>query len=302
MDVLNAMQVFVSVVETGSFTNAAQSLHMHRPSVSKTIQLLEQRLDGRLLNRSTRSLSMTPEGEAFYHRCKAILDNVGQAMASLSDRPERLIGKLRVDLPVSVGHLLIIPSLMEFQQRYPGIELTLGTSDKPIDLISEGVDCVVRLGVLEDSSLIASGIGYLPMVTCASPAYLARHGVPEQIGDLSKHLAVNYFSGSNPRTLEWLFVDGEEIHTVRVKSAINVNDTQGFVASALAGFGLIQGPALNVQAHLDSGALVRVMQHCPVPSKRVSILYPHRELMPPAVDAFVVWLRSLMAEKGLNQP
>ncbi|WP_445671855.1 LysR family transcriptional regulator [Pseudomonas inefficax] len=186
MDVLNAMQVFVSVVETGSFTNAAQSLHMHRPAVSKTIQLLEQRLDGRLLNRSTRSLSMTPEGEAFYHRCKAILDKVGQAMSSLSDRPERLIGKLRVDLPVSVGHLLIIPSLMDFQQLYPGIELTLGTSDKPIDLISEGVDCVVRLGALEDSSLIASGIGYLPMVTCASPAYLARHGVPEQIGDLSK--------------------------------------------------------------------------------------------------------------------
>ncbi|RIZ42259.1 hypothetical protein CIK02_13730 [Pseudomonas putida] len=281
---LNAMQVFVSVVETGSFTNAAQSLHMHRPAVSKTIQLLEQRLDGRLLNRSTRSLSMTPEGEAFYHRCKAILDNVDQAMSSLSDRPERLIWKLRVDLPVSVGHLLIIPSLMDFQQLYPGIELTLGTSDKPIDLISEGVDCVVRLGALEDSSLIASGIGYLPMVTCASPAYLARHGVPEQIGDLSKHLAVNYFSGSNPRTLEWLFVDGEEIQTVRVKSAINVNDTQGFVASALAGFGLIQGT------------------HCPVPSKRVSILYPHRELMPPAVEAFVAWLRSLMAEKGLTQP
>ena len=104
MDVLNAMQVFVSVVETGSFTNAAHSLHMHRPAVSKSIQLLEQRLDGRLLNRSTRRLSMTPEGEAFYHRCKAILENVGQAMTSLSGRPARLVGKLRVDLPVSVGH------------------------------------------------------------------------------------------------------------------------------------------------------------------------------------------------------
>ncbi len=140
------------------------------------------------------------------------------------------------------------------------------------------------------------------MVTCASPAYLARHGVPECIADLSEHLAVNYFSGSNPRTLEWLFVQGSAVQTVRVRSAINVNDTQGFVASALAGFGLIQGPALNVQAHLDSGALAQVMQQCPVPSKRVSILYPHRELMPPAVEVFVAWLRSLMADKGLTQP
>ncbi|WP_122456408.1 LysR family transcriptional regulator [Pseudomonas viridiflava] len=302
MDVLNAMQVFVSVVETGSFTNAAQALHMHRPAVSKSIQLLEQRLDGRLLNRSTRRLSMTPEGEAFYGRCKAILENVGEAMSSLGDRPARLKGKLRIDLPVSLGHLLIIPSLMEFQQLHPGIELTLGTSDKPIDLISEGVDCVVRLGVLEDSSLIASGIGYLPMVTCASPAYLARYGVPDTIGDLGNHLAVNYFSGSNPRTLEWFFLQNDEVLHVRVRSAINVNDTQGFVASALAGFGLIQGPALNVQAHLDSGALVRVLQHYPVPSKRVSILYPHRDLMAPTVEVFVDWLRSLMADHGLTQP
>lgn len=299
MDIVHSMQVFVSVMETGSFTKAAQVLRLHRPAVSKTIQLLELQLGGRLLNRTTRQLSFTPEGEVFYKRCKAILAGVDETMASFGNRPARLTGKLRVDLPVALGKLLVIPSLMEFQSQYPGIELTLGASDKPIDMIAEGVDCVVRLGALEDSSMVATGIGFLPMVTCAAPAYLERFGVPRTLTDLDTHQAVNYLSGTNPRPIEWIFVEDGQVKTMRLNSGINVNDSEAFVASALAGFGLVQGLELTVREHLKDGSLVRVLDGYPVPSKRISILYPHRDLLPPKVEAFVQWLKALMATHNL---
>lgn len=299
MDVFHSMQVFVSVIETGSFTKAAQALHLHRPAVSKTIQLLEQQLGGRLLNRTTRQVNLTPEGEAFYERCKSLLADVSETMSSLGNRPARLVGKLRVDMPVSLAKLLIIPSLMDFQNLYPGIELTIGASDKPIDMLSEGVDCVVRMGELEDSSLIASSIGYLPMVTCAAPSYIERYGTPQSLVDLGTHRAVNYFSGNNPRPIEWVFnVDGE-VKAMRLESGIRVNDTEAFVASALAGFGLLQGLEISVRSHLQEGSLVQVLGDIAVPAKRVSILYPHREHLPPKVDAFIEWLKALMTTHHL---
>ncbi|WP_434765916.1 LysR family transcriptional regulator [Pseudomonas triticicola] len=300
MDVFHAMQVFVSVIETGSFTKAAQALHLHRPAVSKTIQLLEQQLGGRLLNRTTRQLSLTPEGEAFHERCKTILAEVDETMASFGNRPARLAGRLRVDMPVTLARLLIIPALMDFQQQYPDIELTIGASDKPIDMLSEGVDCVVRMGALEDSSLIASGIGYLPMVTCAAPSYLQRFGTPQSLGDLPQHQAVNYFSGSNPRPIEWLFTVDGQTTAMRLKSGIRVNDTEAFIASALAGFGLLQALEISVHEHLQNGSLLRVLEEFPVPAKRVSILYPHRDLLPPKVEAFVQWLKGLMLAHRLS--
>jgi LysR family transcriptional regulator for bpeEF and oprC len=299
MDVFHSMQVFVSVIETGSFTKAAQALHLHRPAVSKTIQLLEQQLGGRLLNRTTRQVNLTPEGEAFYERCKSLLADVSETMSSLGNRPARLVGKLRVDMPVSLAKLLIIPSLMDFQSLYPGIELTIGASDKPIDMLSEGVDCVVRMGELEDSSLIASSIGYLPMVTCAAPSYIERYGTPQSLADLGTHRAVNYFSGNNPRPIEWVFNVDRQVEAMRLESGIRVNDTEAFVASALAGFGLLQGLEISVRSHLQDGSLVQVLSDYEVPAKRVSILYPHRELLPPKVEVFIEWLKALMTTHHL---
>ena len=299
MDVFHSMQVFVSVIETGSFTKAAQALHLHRPAVSKTIQLLEQQLGGRLLNRTTRQVNLTPEGEAFYERCKSLLADVSETMSSLGNRPARLVGKLRVDMPVSLAKLLIIPSLMDFQSLYPGIELTIGASDKPIDMLSEGVDCVVRMGELEDSSLIASSIGYLPMVTCAAPSYIERYGTPQSLADLGTHRAVNYFSGNNPRPIEWVFNVDRQVKAMRLESGIRVNDTEAFVASALAGFGLLQGLEISVRSHLQDGSLVQVLSDYGVPAKRVSILYPHRELLPPKVVVFIEWLKALMTTHHL---
>ncbi|CAG8867623.1 HTH-type transcriptional regulator PgrR [Pseudomonas fluorescens] len=299
MDVFHSIQVFVSVIETGSFTKAAQALHLHRPAVSKTIQLLERQLGGRLLNRTTRQVNLTPDGEAFYERCKSLLADVSETMSSLGNRPARLIGKLRVDMPVSLAKLLIIPSLMDFQSLHPGIELTIGASDKPIDMLSEGVDCVVRMGELEDSSLIARSIGYLPMLTCAAPSYLERFGTPQTLTDLETHRAVNYFAGSNPRPIEWVFTVDGQMKGMRLESGIRVNDTEAFVASALAGFGLLQGLEISVRCHLQDGSLVQVLGDIAVPAKRVSILYPHREHLPPKVDAFIEWLKTLMATHHL---
>lgn len=299
MDVFHSMQVFVSVIETGSFTKAAQALHLHRPAVSKTIQLLEQQLGGRLLNRTTRQVNLTPEGEAFYERCKSLLADVSETMSSLGNRPARLVGKLRVDMPVSLAKLLIIPSLMDFQSLYPGIELTIGASDKPIDMLSEGVDCVVRMGELEDSSLIASSIGYLPMVRCAAPSYIERYGTPQSLADLGTHRAVNYFSGNNPRPIEWVFNVDRQVKAMRLESGIRVNDTEAFIASALAGFGLLQGLEISVRSHLQDGSLIQVLSDYEVPAKRVSILYPHRELLPPKVEVFIEWLKALMTAHHL---
>jgi LysR family transcriptional regulator for bpeEF and oprC len=300
MDVFHSMQVFVSVIETGSFTKAAQALHLHRPAVSKTIQLLEHQLGGRLLNRTTRQVSLTPDGEAFYERCKTILADVDETMSSLSNRPARLIGKLRVDMPVALAKLLIIPSLMDFQRQYPGIELTIGASDKPIDMLSEGVDCVVRMGALEDSSLIASSIGFIPMMTCAAPSYLESFGIPQTLADLETHCAVNYFSGNNPRPIEWVFTVEGQVKALRLKSGIRVNDTEAFIASALAGFGLLQALEISVRSHLQDGSLVQVLSDLPVPAKRVSILYPHRDFLPPKVEVFIEWLKALMAAHHLT--
>lgn len=299
MDVLHAMQVYVSVIETGSFTNAAHAMQLHRPAVTKTIQLLEKRLGCRLLNRTTRQFSVTVEGQAFYQRCKLILDDVSEAMSIFGDGPSRFAGKLRVDVPVALGKLLIIPALMGFQESYPDIELTIGASDKPIDMFSEGVDCVVRLGELDDSSLIATRLGSLPMVTCAAPAYLARYGEPMSFDDLKHHRAVNYYAGSNPRPIDWLFETENGTQAMRLNSGINVNDTEAFIASALAGFGLLQALELSVSNHIAEGSLVQVLQHHKVPSKPVSVLYPHREFLPPKVGVFIAWLRGLMSTHNL---
>ncbi|AWG28933.1 putative multidrug efflux transcriptional regulator CeoR [Burkholderia cenocepacia] len=290
MDRLQAMQVFTRVVDTSSFTKAAETLGLPRASVTTIIQNLEAFLGVRLMHRTTRRLSLTPDGAAYYERCVRILADVEETEASFQANNRKPHGKLRIDMPGSIGRLLVIPSLCEFHTRYPDIDLQLGLSDRPVDLLQEGVDCVIRVGALQDSSLVARRVGLLECVTVASPDYLERHGEPQTIDDLGQHKAVNYFSSRTGRTIDWTFlIDGKEVE-MKMEGIVSVNDADAYVTCGIEGFGLIQPPLFMVLPHLREGRLKEVLPGVKPLPMPISVVYPHSRHLSPKVRVFVDWI------------
>ena len=290
MDRLQAMQVFTRVVDTNSFTKAAETLELPRASVTTIIQNLEAYLGVRLMHRTTRRLSLTPDGAAYYERCVRILADVDETESTLQNGSKKPHGKLRVDMPGSLGRTIVIPALCEFRTRYPDIDLQLGFSDRPVDLLQEGVDCVLRVGALDDSSLVARRIGLFECVTCGSPEYLARAGEPRTLDELSQYQAVNYFSSKTGRIIDWSFlVDGKEIE-VKMPGSVSVNDADAYVTCALEGFGLIQMALFMVLPHLRSGALKEVLPEWKPLPMPISAVYPHSRHLSPKVRVFVDWV------------
>jgi len=290
MDRLQAMQVFTRVVDTNSFTRAAETLDMPRASVTTIIQNLEAFLGTRLMHRTTRRLSLTPDGAAYYERCVRILAEVEETEASFQSGNRKPHGKLRVDMPGSIGRLIVIPSLCEFHDRYPDIDLQLGLSDRPVDLLQEGVDCVVRVGALQDSSMVARRIGLFEGVSCGAPAYLEKHGMPRTLEDLEGHHAVNYFSSRTGRVIDWAFlVDGKEVE-VKLKSKVSVNDADAYVTCGLEAFGLIQPARFMVLPQLRAGELVEVLPDFKPLPMPISVVYPHSRHLSPKVRVFVDWI------------
>jgi len=293
MDRFQAMQVFTRVVEANSFTAAADSLGLPRTTVTTAIQNLERRLQVRLLNRTTRKLSLTPDGAAFYERCTSILADLEEAETSFRDVAGRPQGRLRVDVPASIGRLILIPSLCEFHTRYPDVELVIGMGDRPVDLVQEGVDCVIRVGDLPDSSMVARRIGTFRSVTCAAPDYLERHGEPRTLDDLKKHHAVHYFSSRTGRTIDWDFVVDGVATEVKMQGVVSVNDGDAYVACGLQGFGLIQPPRYMVHPYLESGELREVLRQWSPRAMPISAVYLHNRHLSPKVRAFVDWTAEL---------
>ncbi|MBN3506270.1 putative multidrug efflux transcriptional regulator CeoR [Burkholderia cenocepacia] len=290
MDRLQAMQVFTRVVDTSSFTKAAETLSLPRASVTTIIQNLEAFLGVRLMHRTTRRLSLTPDGAAYYERCVRILADVEETEASFQANNRKPHGKLRIDMPGSIGRLLVIPSLCEFHTRYPDIDLQLGLSDRPVDLLQEGVDCVIRVGALQDSSLVARRVGLFECVTVASPDYLERHGEPQTIDDLNQHKAVNYFSSRTGRTIDWTFlIDGKEVE-MKMEGIVSVNDADAYVTCGIEGFGLIQPPLFMVLPHLREGRLKEVLPGVKPLPMPISVVYPHSRYLSPKVRVFVDWV------------
>ncbi|WP_338640547.1 putative multidrug efflux transcriptional regulator CeoR [Burkholderia pyrrocinia] len=290
MDRLQAMQVFTRVVDTSSFTKAAETLSLPRASVTTIIQNLEAFLGVRLMHRTTRRLSLTPDGAAYYERCVRILADVEETEASFQANNRKPHGKLRIDMPGSIGRLLVIPSLCEFHTRYPDIDLQLGLSDRPVDLLQEGVDCVIRVGALQDSSLVARRVGLFEGVTVAAPAYLEHFGEPKTIEDLSQHKAVNYFSSRTGRTIDWSFlIDGKETE-IKMESIVSVNDADAYVTCGVEGFGLIQPPLFMVLPHLREGRLKEVLPGIKPLPMPISVVYPHSRHLSPKVRVFVDWI------------
>lgn len=301
MDKLHAMRVFVRVVEANSFSKAADTLGLPRASVTTTIQNLEASLGVRLLQRTTRRLNLTLDGAAYLEGANRILSELEELESTFTTASKMPRGRLRVDMPGAIGRLVIIPSIHEFHQQYPEIDVMIGLSDRPIDLIQEGVDCVIRLGRLEDSSLVARRIGAMQQVTCASPEYLAARGAPQTIADLENHVAVNYFGSRTGRTVNMCFQrDGETVE-VPMKGVVSVNDADAYVTCGLEGLGLFQPGRFMVLPHLRSGALREVLRDWRPPLKPISAVYPQNRHLSPKVRVFVDWLVELFERCPLLQ-
>ncbi|WP_233838061.1 LysR family transcriptional regulator [Paraburkholderia sp. ZP32-5] len=289
MDKLQAMQVFTKVVETNSFSGAAAALDMMRSSVTTAIQGLEAHLKVRLLNRTTRRISLTPDGAAYYERCLRILADVedSENALSVSASPR---GKLKVEMPGSLGRLVIVPALDDFHTRYPDIDLMLGIGDKAVDLVQSSVDCAIRMGPLQDSTLVARRVGVAEFVTVASPEYLRKNGTPQVLADLDRHVAVNYFSSRSGRIVAMDFVvDGKPVE-VSMRSKLAANDGDAYLQCGLQGLGIIQVPHFLAYSHLQSGRLVEVLAPWrPMPFP-VSAVYPQNRHLSPQVRAFIDWV------------
>jgi LysR family transcriptional regulator, regulator for bpeEF and oprC len=299
MDRLQAMKVFTRVAETGSFSRAADALNMSRAAATIIIQQLEEHLKVRLLQRTTRRVNLTADGAAYYENCVRILSDIEETESAFSVAAPRPRGKLRIDMPTALGKKLVMPGLFEFHARYPDIELMIGFGDRPVDLIQESIDCVVRVGVLQDSSLVARRIGLYQAVTVASPAYLLDHGIPGTIEDLQAHQAVNYFWGRTGRAMDMTFVVDNRTVVVKMSGMIAVNDTEAYVASCLKGLGLIQAPLFLALPYLASGELVEVLSQWKPAAMPISAVYPHNRHLSPAVRVFVDWLAELFEHSPL---
>lgn len=287
------MQVFTRVVDSNSFTRAADSLGLPRATVTTAVQNLENLLQVRLLNRTTRRISLTPDGAAYYERCARILADLEEAEASFREVARGPRGRLRIDVPAPVGRLVLIPRMCDFHRRYPDIELAIGMGDRPVDLVRESVDCVIRIGELQDSTLVARRIGTMETVTCASPDYIERHGEPRALADLQQHRAVHYFSSRTSRIYDLDFVVDGEVTVTKVPGKVSVNDSDAYVACGLQGFGLIQPPRFMVQAHLQSGALREVLPQWRPSPMPISAVYLQNRHLSPKVRAFVDWAAEL---------
>lgn len=296
MDRIELFRIFTRVVESASFTRAADTLGLPRSSVSAAVQTLETRLGTRLLHRTTRKVAPTQDGAAFYERCLRLIEDMDEAENLFRRSASGPTGRLRVDLPSRIGRLIVAPALPEFLARYPGIDIDLGMTDRAVHLIEESVDCALRVGPREDSSLIARPFGTLRLINVASPDYLERYGTPRTPADLASHFAVNYASPSSGRVEDWEWIEGGEARTVAVPGRISVNSAEGSIACCLAGLGLIQIPAFDVIDHLKEGRLVEVMPDHSAAPMPMALLYPHRQHLSRRLQVFANWLEGLMRE------
>jgi DNA-binding transcriptional LysR family regulator len=288
MDRLDAMRLFTRVVNRRSFTQAANDLEIPRSTATQVIRQLEERLGVRLLQRTTRAVRPTLDGEAYYRRCLAILDDVADAEGAFHGATPK--GMLRVEVQGTLARHFLMPGLPEFLARYPGIEIAMSESDRWVDVVREGVDCVLRYGALPDSNLVARALTMLPRITCAAPAYLDYHGTPETIEDLARHRAVGlrYITTGAVTPFEFLTTSG--LIRVQMATPLSVTGTETFLEGVRLGLGLAQMPVFHIERDLTVGRLVRVLPDHPLPPGPVSVLYPRNRQLSPRVRLFIDWI------------
>jgi LysR family transcriptional regulator for bpeEF and oprC len=297
MDRFETMRAFVQVVESRSFTRAAQQLDLHKASVSQQIRQLEERLGARLLERTTRAVAPTAEGLHYYRHACDILQQIDAAEAGLRKDTTAAAGHLRVDVPVAMGRLVFVPELRAFLERHPRITLELGCTDRVVDLIQEGVDCALRGGALPDSRLTARAVGKLRFVLCAAPRYIDAHGLPETPDDLARHVRVGYLAASNRRLQPIRLQDDERTVEVEMAARFVTTDSAAVLSAGLDGLGLVHVAEFVATHHLASGALVRVLPRWRCASLPLQLVTPSSRKRAARVQAFMDWAQGLVMRR-----
>ncbi|HZR36049.1 MAG TPA: LysR family transcriptional regulator [Nevskia sp.] len=295
MNRLEAMQIYVRVAELASFTRAAEGLGLPKASISHAVQQLESALGTRLLHRTTRKVQMTQDGQAYYERCKDLLADMDELQSMFQRSEQSLRGRLRVDMPSGMARKHVVPRLPQFLDAHPQIELELSSTDRFVDVVREGFDCVVRVGTLRDSSLIARPLGSFRTISCASPAYLKRYGTPRAPQDLAHHRLIHYVSVLGAKSAGFEAPDGAGgYRNLPMAGALTVNNSEAYETACLAGLGIIQAPYEGLRGRIEAGELVEILpQHPPEPMP-VSIVYAHRRNLPRRVRVFMDWVAETM--------
>lgn len=299
MDRFDAMRLFTRIVERRSFTLAAEDLGLPRSTVTDALKQLEARLGVRLLQRTTRSVSPTLDGEAYYQRCLRLIADLEDAEAAFAGAKPK--GLLRIDVHGTLARHFVLPHLPAFLADYPEIELYMSEGDRLVDLVREGIDCVLRVGDLQDSDMIARRVAMLDEVTCAAPSYIERHGLPESIEKLDGHRVVGFRSSATGGVLPLEFTANGTVRTVSLPATVSVNGAESYVTAARLGLGLIQAPRYHLQADFARGALVPVLQdNAPTPTP-VSLLYPRSRQLSPRVRVFIDWVARVFAGAATSE-
>ncbi|WP_296945237.1 LysR family transcriptional regulator [uncultured Massilia sp.] len=297
MDRFDAMRAFARVVETGSFTQAARTLDMSKTSVTQLVQQLEARLRVKLLHRTTRKVNVTPDGAVYYERVLRILADMSDAETNLPSASTLPRGRLRVDVPSPLASMLLVPALPGFHAQYPDIQLELGVSDRPVDVIGENVDCVLRGGVLADQSLVARHVGDLQLGVYAAPSYLARAGLPAHPRDLeaAPHQVVGFRWSSTGRNVPVTMTRGDETVRVAGRYVLGIDEGNAYLAAGVAGLGVLWLPDYMAQAHAARGDLVRLFADWRLAPMPMHLAWPPSRHVSPRLRVFADWVAALMA-------
>ena len=294
MNKLELLRTFVRVSELSSFTMAGESLGLPRSTVSEQVQALESLLGTRLLQRTTRKVQATQDGLALYERSKDLLSHMDEIENLFRQDEASLTGRIRIDMPNILARRLIMPKLPEFMARHPNLELEISSTDRRVDLLAEGFDCVLRIGAQPDQSVVARHLGDFSMINCASPEYLERYGVPQTIEDLAQHRLVHYVGVLGSRSEGFVYEQDGQVHRVPMAGSVTVNSTDAYESACLGGFGLIQVPRTGMNTYLDTGEVVTVLPQYTAPAMGISLLYARQRQLPLRVRVFMDWLRDLI--------
>ncbi len=288
MDRLDRMRLLVRVIERRSFTAAAADLGLARSSATEAIKQLEASLGVRLIERTTRTVLPTLDGEVYYRRCLSILSDVEDAEGAFRAAQPR--GLLRINVHPLLAQTFLLPRLPAFLERYPLLDLHIGEGDRLVDLVSEGVDCVIRAGELHDTGMIVRQLGLLREVTCASPGYLERHGTPRSVEALAEHRMIGFLSSRTREVMPLEFVVDGEVRREILSGRVTVSGSDVMAALARLGLGLVQQPFYRLRRNLEDGLLVEVLAQYPPPGTPLSVLYPQNRQLSPRVRVFIDWI------------
>ena len=294
MDKLTSMQVFCRVATGGNFSHAARELRISPAMVTKHIASLEEQLNIRLLNRTTRKVSMTEAGENYLQLCQHLLNDMEEGEASLSELSQHPSGILKLTAPIDFGVLRLAPAIADYLTQFPDVSIDINYQDRKVNLVEDGFDIAIRIGAMPDSSLIAVPLLKNHLVCCASPVYLEQHGRPQHPTELRKHQCLTYsYSSTNN---DWHFRNAEESYSIKASGRLNANNGRAMVAAAVQGVGIILKPQFMVQDFIDSGELVAILEEYEQPRGDVFAVYPHRRFLPAKMRSFLDHLKAYFAE------